>query len=296
MNDYHGLPTRHLASGSLELDCLETAGPRIVGLRYRGSENLLAEVPGISVPTVYGDYHYIGGHRLWYAPEGMPRSYVPDNDGLIISETSSSIILDGKTEAGTGIHKRIEIRLNPNQPQVSLTHTLINEGLWEVELAPWAITMFRLGGIAILPSQIENPNLDDLLPNRHFSLWAYSQIKDARLQFEDGFVTVTAKPDLPPFKIGTFNPRGWIAYWLDGILFRKTFTVQAGLPHPDYGCNAEIYCDSHFIELESLAPLTTLAPDQSVSFTETWELYDKLEQDFMPDKFIELNLAGRQSA
>ena len=289
MNDYHGLPTRHLVAGFLELDCLETAGPRIVGLRYKGSPNLLAEVPDISIPTPYGDYHYIGGHRLWYAPEAMPRSYVPDDDGLNISETPDGLILYGKTEPGTGIHKSIEIHLNPNQPQVTLTHTLVNEGLWDVELAPWAITMFRLGGIAILPTQPETVDMDDLLPNRHVTLWTYSQINDSRLQLEDDFIIITAKPDLPPFKIGTFNPRGWTAYWLDGVLFRKIFDVRVGLPHPDHGCNAEIYCDGHFIELESLAPLVKLASGNSICFTETWEFYDSLKQDFVPEKIIGLN-------
>lgn len=290
MSDYFGFPVRHLVTDTLELDCLETAGPRIVRLKYKGSKNLLAEVPEISIPTPYGEYNYIGGHRLWHAPEAMPRSYVPDSDGLSVSELIDGLVLDGKPETATGIHKRIDIRLNPVQPQVTLTHTLINEGLWDVELAPWALTMFRLGGVAILPTQVEISNMDDLLPNRHFSLWAYSQINDPRLHLEDGFIIVSARPDLPPFKIGTFNPLGWTAYWLDGILFRKTFTVHTGLPYPDYGCNAEIYCDSHFIELESLAPLTKLAPGNSVCFNETWELYDSLEQDFIPDKLIKLGM------
>src|SRR6266545_3510627 len=288
MGDFHGYPIQHLSSNFLELDCLATAGPRIVRLKYKGSPNLFAEVPEISTPTPYGQYHYFGGHRLWYAPEAMPRSYLPDNAGLTISELPDSLILDGKTETATGIHKRIEVHLNPDQPQITLTHTLTNEELWDVELAPWALTMFRLGGTAILPIQVENTNMDELLPDRHFSLWSYSQINDPRLHFEDKFIVIKAKTDLPPFKVGAFNPLGWIAYWLDGILFRKTFKVYTGFIHPDYDCNAEIYCDSHFIELESLAPLTKLAPGNSVYFTVTWELYDKLEQDFIPSKLIEL--------
>lgn len=292
MNDYYGLPARRLTSNSLELDCLESAGPRIVRLGYKGSKNLLAEVPEITIPTPYGEYHYIGGHRLWYAPEAMPRSYVPDNDGLKIYELPNGLILDGKTEDPTRIHKLIEIHLNPDRPQVTLTHTLINEGLWELELAPWAITMFRLGGVAILPAQVENPGMDGLLPDRHFSFWPYSRINDPRLHLEDGFIMVRAEPELPLFKIGTFNPLGWMAYWIDGILFRKTFTAHPGLPHPDYDCNAEIYCDGHFIELESLAPLTILAPGNSVYFSETWELYDDLEQEFLSRQLIGLIARG----
>lgn len=50
MNNGFGLSTRTLAAGFLELDYLETAGPRIVGLRYKGSVNLLASAPEISIP------------------------------------------------------------------------------------------------------------------------------------------------------------------------------------------------------------------------------------------------------
>ncbi len=213
MGDYYGLPTRHLASESLELDVLETAGPRIVRLKYRGSANLLAEVPDYSIPTPYGDYRYLGGHRLWYAPEGMPRSYIPDDEGLTLSSTPSGVILDGKTEPGSGMHKRIEIRLNPRQPQVTLIHTLSNESLWEVELAPWAVTMFRLGGLAILPSQVEQPDPHDLLPDRLISLWAYSRIRDPRLHLRDGFIAVQAGGDLPPLEAGHVQPAR-----LDGLL------------------------------------------------------------------------------
>jgi hypothetical protein len=35
--------------------------------------------------------------------------------------------------------------------------------------------------------------------------------------------------------------------------------------------------------LESLGPLTKLAPGQSVTLTETWEVFDSLEQDFLPE-------------
>ena len=287
MNDFHGYPIRRLSSKLLELDCLATAGPRIVRLKYKGSDNLLAEVPELSVPTVYGDYRYLGGHRLWHAPESMPRSYIPDGEGLAASELPDGLILEGPAEPVTGIRKRLEIHLHPDEPRISLTHTLINEGLWEAELAPWAITMFRLGGTAILPIQAGNDGSESLLPNRHVSLWPYSHIHDPRLQLADEFVMVRARPDSPLFKIGTFNPKGWTAYWRENLLFRKVYPAQPGLHYPDYDCNAEIYCDSHFIELESLAPLQKLAPGASVSHTETWEFYDTLQQEFLSEKMIQ---------
>lgn len=288
MKEDSGLSTRKLVAGELELTYPDTAGPRIVGLKYKGSENLLASVPQIAIPTPYGEYRYIGGHRLWYAPEAMPRSYIPDNDGVTVTELSSGVLLQGKQETGTRIRKSIEVHLDAKHSQVTLKHTLVNESLWDVELAPWAITMFRLGGTAILPFQSETVDMNGLLPDRRIALWPYSKINDPRLKFEDDFIFVSAKSDLPLFKIGVFNPRGWLAYWNQGVLFRKIVAVRTEGTFPDDGCNAEIYCDEHFIELESLAPLVKLATGGSVSHTETWELYDTLEQDFLPGRAVQL--------
>ncbi len=292
MSDFQGFPTRRLSSRFLELDCLTTAGPRIVRLSFKGSDNLLAEVPDRRVPTAYGDYRFLGGHRLWHAPELSPRSYVPDGEGLTVSEVPDGVVLDGRREPVAGIRKRIRVSLDPDQPKVTVIHTLINEGLWDVKLAAWAITMFRLGGTALLPIRAKDSSANGLLPDRHFSLWPYSGVKDPRLHLEDEFVLIKARPNLPAFKIGALNPQGWIAYWLDGILFCKRFAVDGGASYPDYDCNSEIYTDGEMIELESLGPISTLAAGAQVQHTETWELYQGLEQEFLTDDMIQLVAAA----
>ncbi|MGB9669228.1 MAG: hypothetical protein ACPL0B_02470 [Anaerolineales bacterium] len=282
----------HLSVGEIELDCLSKAGPRIIGLSYKGSGNLLATVPQIATSTPFGDYHYIGGHRLWHAPEAMPRSYIPDDDGVTLTELENGILLDGKTELATHIHKQIIIQINPQYPEIKIKHTLINEGLWDIELAPWAITMFRHGGVAILP--MHHPiSQDNLLPNRHIALWSYTHIKDPRLTLTDEFIFVKPMPEQGPFKIGTFNLSGWIGYWIDGILFRKRFDVYPDQPHPDHNSNAEIYCDEYFIELESIAPLTKLKPGESIAHIEAWEFFEQLEQPFLSPEIIPIIQALR---
>ncbi len=236
-----------------------------MGLTPAGKPNLLADlshIPPISTP--YGDFHFHGGHRLWHAPEALPRTYIPDVGEMAITDLPDGVILETQTEPGTGIRKRIEIRLAADKPSATLTHTLINDGLWPVELAPWAITQFRLGGTAILPMPVGNADPAGLLHNRQISLWPYARINDPRLKLDDRFILFKADAMLPPFKIGTFNSSGWLAYWVDGMLFRKTFDVQAGLPHPDNNCNAEMYCGNQFVELESLGPLGKLNPGDSV--------------------------------
>ncbi|HNH05830.1 MAG TPA: hypothetical protein PLF18_13865, partial [Anaerolineales bacterium] len=254
-----------------------TASQRIMGLSLAGKPNMLADISGAPpIQTPWGEFHFRGGHRLWHAPEAMPRTYAPDTGEMIITDLPDGVILETQTEPGTGIRKRIEIHLAADKPSVRLKHTLINDGLWPVELAPWAITQFRLGGTAILPMPVGNVDAAGLLPNRQISFWPYTRINDPRLNLRDDYVIFKADA-LPPFKMGYFNPHGWLAYWLDGVLFRKTFEVQTGSLHPDNNCNAEIYCGDQFVELESLAPLEKLDTNASVTHTETWDIFTDLD-------------------
>jgi len=84
------------------------------------------------------------------------------------------------------------------------------------------------------------------------------------------------------FKIGFPNPRGWLAYWLDGTLFVKRADFNPQASYYDFGSSSECYCNDRFLELETLTPISTLAPGASVMHTETWELYN--EVDFPKDE------------
>jgi hypothetical protein len=271
------LEKRILKNGFLELEYL-TGSLRISGLTPAGKTNLLADLGDLApVPTPYGDFYFRGGHRLWHAPESMPRTYIPDPGELKITELTNGVFLEERIEPGTGIRKQIEILLDPGSPTVRLTHTMVNEGLWPVELAPWAITQLRLGGTAILPMPAGDADPAGLLPNRQFSLWPYTRIDDPRLRLDDRIILFIAHALLPPFKIGYFNPHGWLAYWLDGVLFRKTFEIRESVAHPDNNSNAELYCNDRFVELETLGLLTTLQPNESITHLETWEIFSGLD-------------------
>src|SRR5690349_7083654 len=213
------MDSRILKNEFLQIEYL-TNSLRLVALTPTGKTNLFADLGDLPpIPTPYGEFIFHGGHRLWHSPEAMPRTYIPDTGELTITDQPQGVILEAQTEAGTGIRKRIEIELIADRASVRLTHTLINAGLWTVELAPWAITQFRLGGTVVLPMPVGNADPAGLLANRQFSIWPYTRINDPRLKLDDKFVLFKADALLPPFKIGYFNSHGWIAYWLDGILF-----------------------------------------------------------------------------
>ena len=254
---------------------------RIIGLTPAGKTNMLADLINLpAVPTPFGDFHFRGGHRLWHAPEAMPRTYIPDTP-VTVAEIPDGALLKSRTEPGTGIQKQIEIHLAQNQSSLTLTHMLINDGFWPIELAPWAITQFRLGGTVIMPMTVGNADQAGLLHNRQFSLWPYTHVNDPRLKLGDEFILFKAEALMPPFKIGYFNPSGWLAYWLDGILFRKKFEAQRNTSYPDNNCNTEMYCNDRFVELESLGPLTRLDPGASITHVEIWEILKEI--DFLPE-------------
>ena len=268
--DFYGLKMLSLSSPYLHLDYLLEAGPRIVRLMLAGSdENLFAETPDVSWPTPDGDYYLRGGHRLWHAPEAPTRSDAPDNHGLSITRRGSAVRLTQPIEAATGLRKSIEIELAVDAPRVTVRHVIENDGASAIELAPWAITMLPLGGMAIMPQHRANDH--PLLPDRHVVVWPYTRWHDARLCINDDTLVVNAQADEQPCKIGCLST-GWIAYWRNGICFAKQFDPRLDRLHPDRDCNVEVYSNHRFIEIETLAPLVTLAPGQATEHVETWHI------------------------
>ena len=261
---------------------------RIVRFYPFGKENLFAEMKRIPLTTPYGDFYFRGGHRLWHAPEHMPRTYIPDNEGAVISEIRNGVRIEMPPEPWTHIAKTVEIELNPDKPQVILRHELRNEGAWAVEFAPWALTMFKQGGIGIFPQPTGNVDEAGLLANRRLSIWPYTKIEDPRLTLRNDFLLVRALPSLPPLKFGYFNPHGWIGYWFNEVLFTKTFNAEEDAKYPDNGCNVESYCNDEFIELESLGKLAVINPGQAAFHQESWELYETLEVPFIPSEIQQL--------
>jgi hypothetical protein len=292
--NFYGLPTRIVGNEHLRLEFLAEAGPRLVRLSLANSgDNLLAEAPDFRLDTPYGEFHFHGGHRLWHAPEAMPRTYLPDDAGLEVESLPDGARLVQPAPALTGIRKQIDIHLHDDRPAVTIEHTLKNESVWPLTLAPWALTQMRLGGWAILPLPSQPMDSGGFLPNRNLSLWPYTRLGDPRLHLRDDAVLLQAQPALPPCKIGALNRAGWLGYLNEGVLFRKRFTPQPAEPHPDFGCNSELFCNDLFLELETIGPLRQLAPGQSAQHIEEWEVFTGLATPRSVDEVAEIARARK---
>ena len=263
--------TVSFGNDSLTLTVLRQGGPRVVGLVPGGTDlNLLAEAPDAFTMTPWGPYHFLGGHRLWHAPEALPRSYDPDDSGVTVTVTGGEMLVQGPVEAHTGIEKSIRFVMDAKRALVHVEHQMVNHNVWPVELGAWAITQMRLGGVGILP--VRKPGvLDGLLPDRQAAFWPYSDLEDPRFRLGNDLFLVEGKASPNAFKVGAFNPCGWIAYLIQDYLFVKRFSVVEG-KFADYNCNAEIYVMDKFLEIETQGPMTVVEPGRSVLHVEEWEL------------------------
>jgi len=259
-----------LTNGALKLLLTQSVGPRILSLGFVGGDNLLAELPDFVSERPDGkEFHFYGGHRLWHAPEDHMRTYALDDFPVDIAPLENGLLVTQEAEVETGLQKSMEIRLVGDSAQVVITHHLTNHGLWDVTCAPWTITQFKTGGMAILPQFREDTGL---LPNRSLTLWSYTDLKSSKVQWGNNYILVDANM-VSPFKVGFPNPRGWLAYWLNGSLFVKHADYNPQAKYYDSGSSSECYCNDQFLELETIAPITTISPGETATHVETWKLY-----------------------
>jgi len=260
-----------LSNREIELVLTTDVGPRIVSLGYMGGQNLFHVVPEHAGKTGGDAWRIYGGHRLWHAPEAMPRSYCPDNQPVEHSINEWQVTLQQPMEKSTRVQKQLTITLSPEANEVAVVHRITNHNLWDIQLSVWPITVFAPGGVAIIPHEPYRSESEYLLPARSVSLWHFTNMRDPAWVWGEKFLQVVHSRNAGvDQKIGFLNKQGWCAYALGGDLFTKMFDYREGEVYPDYGCNNEIFFNSAFVELESLGPLSVIKPGEYVEHREHW--------------------------
>lgn len=269
-----GIVCYQIQNQDLRLDLSKDFGPRVMGLSYQGSENMLACLPDAKLAVRGGKaYSLRGGHRLWYAPEKPETTYITDDRPPQVKEIKNGLELIQNVDQPTGIQKSWEVRLDVEAAEVVIDHRLTNCGEKNYALAPWAVTMLRTGGVGLLPLQEERDDEHGLWPNRQLVLWPYTDVESRYLRIANQGVFLLASMPDGALKIGTANPRGWIAYRQDDLLFVKETRYLKEKNYLDRGASHQIFCNPDVIELETLGPLTDLAPGEAVGHQEIWRVY-----------------------
>lgn len=258
----NGLKVRVFELNGLSVGAALDVGPRVLFFGERDF-NLFAVLPEVGFETLDGFWRLYGGHRLWVAPEAMPRTYSIDDGPVEVEVREKRITVTGPLEEKNGIRKRITIE--PHGKALRVVHEVENTSRWPLEFAPWAISVLRGGGYALLPLK---PGEEGLLPDRHIALWPYTRLNDERLLFLEDCLVVRHRALKKPLKVGTRGSAA--AYWVDGFLFVKR--VRESGPYPDLGSNIEVYAGETYIELETLGPLRRVEPGEVHFHEELWEV------------------------
>ncbi|MCW4025973.1 MAG: hypothetical protein NWE76_00635 [Candidatus Bathyarchaeota archaeon] len=270
-----GLNVKLIQLNNVIVGIATDVGPRILYLASGGRSefNLFSVLPEAAMQTTEGFWRIYGGHRFWSSPEAMPRSYSVDDKPVKIGVKENSLTVYGNPEVENSVQKEITIEPSPGNG-IRVVHTIENIGRWPIKLGCWALSVMRQEGFAIIPLKPSKVDEGGLLPDRHVSLWPYTDLTDERLALGKGYVFVRQNPKIQnPFKIGAMANPTWTAYWVDGIVFVKQFTQEGG-EYPDFGCSVEAYTNADMLELETLSPLRTVGPSERIQHTEIWKIFD----------------------
>jgi hypothetical protein len=253
-------------------------GPRVIFYGFTNGQNLLKNFDEEIGQTGGKEWKSYGGHRLWHAPEVMPRTYFPDNETVSYKWDGNKLTLDCPPEPENGLKKVITIELNADSTEVKLSHQISNIGSWDIELSAWCLTVMAPEGRAVIPQEPyvahgsgEN---ESFAPARPLVLWQFTKMTDPRFIWGDKYIQFKEDSSInSKQKFGILNKQGWMVYVLKGDLFLKKHDYSPEETYPDYNCNAEFFTMPGFLELESFSPLKRIAPGECVTNNETWQLF-----------------------
>lgn len=280
-----------LSNGEIELYATVDIGPRIIKLGRVDGPNMFFEDINREITSDDGEldffakgekWYIYGGHRLWHSPEAMPRSYLPENGPVEYEILENGVRLVPAPQEKIGTQNEMVVTM-AEDGTITVLHKVTNIGLWDVELAPWSLTVMAHGGVEVIPMSDKDAGL---LSNRNLILWPYTRINDPRVAWDDKYVMLStdSTPGKSAFKIGINNEDGFAMYFNNNDLFVKNFGYDENEIYPDGGCNFETYTNNKFIECESIAPLSILEPGDTATHTEVWNYFVDVQKPANADE------------
>jgi hypothetical protein len=273
-----------VSNGEVELIVTGDVGPRIIRYGFVGDQNIFKEFPDQLGKSGEATFQMRGGDRVWKAPEDPVASWAPDNVPVTVQITPTGVIAREPIEPLTQLQKEIEVSLAPSGTTVTVTHRITNHSLFPLEFAPWALTQMAQGGMVIsgFPPRGHHPqNLEATNP---LVMWAYTNLADPRWKFTRKYLTLRQDPgNSEAQKLGMFNANTWAAYALNDEVFVKRTAADPSKQYPDFGCSFETFTNNEFLEVETLGPLSKIAPGQAAALVEHWGLFKNVKVDAITD-------------
>ena len=287
--EYKGWPNCYrISNGEVELIVTGDVGPRIIRYGFVGGQNLFKEFPEQIGKTGEKDFQLRGGDRVWKAPEDPVATWAPDNVPVTVQITPTGVIAREPVEPLTNLQKEIEVSLAPSGTSVTVSHRITNRGLFTIEFAPWALTMMAQGGMVVTGFPPRGHHPQNLEATNPLTMWAYTNLADPRWKFTRKYLTLRQDPNNSDAqKLGLFNPSTWAAYILNSEVFVKRGTADPAGHYPDFGCSFETFTNNLFLEVETLGPLSKVAPGTTIQLVEHWGLFRNVKLNAISDEDLD---------
>lgn len=287
-----------ISNGIIDLLVTTELGPRIIRYGFKDQPNEFCDDAPLTLDMGNEEWKLYGGHRLWHSPEVYPRTYVPDNEPVRWERITDGIRVVSDAQLPNMIEKEMEITISSTGTNVRIVHKLTNKNAWAVEFAAWALSVMAPGGIEIIPvPQHASHFSDGAKGSRIITLWSYAKMNDPRICWGNKYITVRQdQGNKDGCKFGISNEDGWAAYLNKNHMFVKKYTHLGNSKYPDNGVSYETYFCDFMLEMESLSPLATVEPGETIIHTEEWTLTDGVtlassderEMDEIVEKYIKM--------
>lgn len=270
-------------------------GPRIISYRLLDGENIFWEdIERISYlnnqdidkmffkgATWYG----LGGHRLWSSPESFS-TYYPDNNPVEYKLKNGVFTFLQEKQ----IYNEVQLTLTVsflNETEIIFEGTITNKSKIAKTCSSWSLSMCKGPGLEIVKLPINDTGFK---PQRVYSLWNFgAKNNDPRAYYGENYFALRMEPgNKKAYKVGMRINAGKVLYLTGKNAYIKKFNLAENQLYPDNNVNYETYTKDLFMELETLSPLKTIKPNESVTQKEVWNLV-KLE-DNIPKDFNEEEL------
>lgn len=271
-----------ISNGKIELTATVDVGPRIIGFKKVGGENVIFDNSSVFSPNTneefekfYGKgkaFNIYGGHRLWLSPEYYPETYYPDNDKVNVEILQNGIILTPAPQIENGVQLEIKITLGEDSYDAEILHSVKNIGTTNKKCALWGVTACAFGGTEIIPL---NTHDTGFLPNGKIAYWPYTDLRSDNIYLGKKYAVIR-QPKSDALKLGFDLKCGKVYYALENDVFIKSYTSNCeNAVYPDGGVSFETYACEYYTELETLGELKVLAPGETSYHTEKWSLCSK---------------------
>ncbi|MCX8035569.1 MAG: DUF4380 domain-containing protein [Candidatus Sumerlaeia bacterium] len=267
-----------ISNGTARVIVAPAAGGRILHYSRDGGPNFLWEDPRAEGDTLEAldRWFPVGGYNLDIGPEiaNLP-IHLPLWLGRYAVERLGplSVRLTSPPDEDLPAQLIKEIKLDPSGAGLTIKQAMKNIGSQEAKWCLWDRTL-TVADYAFL----------EINPRSRFPAgWSQRQGKRGEFRYDGqspgsprvqriGNLLVTV-PGRKTEKVGADSMTGWVAGFRNGWLYVKRFPVFADAHYGDGGNTVALYVDAQErTELEPMSPTVKLAPGQTYSFEERWDL------------------------